>query len=130
MNEVTMNTKVGILCLYLFQILVGCSVSESPYEKYDLTSLTEKCRNENKYLVIIIGMEDCRFCDFFYHVLRASGTFEEKITDRFVFSKVDIREQFRLAQMLGISSTPTVLITNGALSVKYVHSGLLAESEW
>lgn len=74
LNEVTMNTKVGILCLYLFQILVGCSVSESPYEKYDLTSLTEKCRNENKYLVIIIGMEDCRFCNFFYHVLRASGT--------------------------------------------------------
>ena len=63
MNEVTMNTKVGILCLYLFQILVGCSVSESPYEKYDLTSLTEKCRNENKYLVIIIGMEDlCHSC--------------------------------------------------------------------
>lgn len=125
-----MKKIVGILCLYLLQIFVGCSVSENVYEKYDLTSLTEKCRNENKYLVIIIGMEDCRFCDFFYHVLRSSGTFEKTITDRFVFSKVDIREQFRLAQILGISSTPTVLITDAALSVKYVHSGLLAASEW
>ena len=125
-----MKQTIGILGLYLLQLFLGCTASEKVYEKYDLKSLTEKCRTENKYLVIIIGMEDCRFCDFFYHVLQASGTFEKKITDRFVFSKVDIREQFRLAQILGISTTPTVFITDAELSVKYVHSGLLVAREW
>lgn len=73
------------VCVLIIGGGFGCNKGiQSIYKEYDMKTLLRQCKADDKYLLVVLGTQDCQFCQLFYQMLENTMSENIEIKDKFL----------------------------------------------
>lgn len=122
--------KEGVFFDIVLVILLGCSCQDScyiPVEKGCFYTVMDSLRVTRKDVLLLLSSEDCSICNATREAWSENDALVDKLKCDYRVWQLDVADERNavILQVLHTLSTPTIVVMDTCMRIKYLHTGFL-----